>query len=68
MHILKHSKQITESFAMNEIFNACRANEARKSVGNVVFEHAHANTYYATLYRYPGNEVLALATVDQWDV
>lgn len=71
MHTLKHSKEITESFAMNEIFNACRANESRKNVGNVsfkLFPTAYGSYWEATLRRFPGSKVLATAIVDEWDV
>lgn len=63
---LTHTAEITEGKAMEAIFQACRANEARAPKGNVTFRvtiHGHE-----AALRDANGVVVALADVDQFDI
>jgi hypothetical protein len=57
---------ITESKAIDLIFNACRANEVREPKGNVSFLLMANGDHEATLRNAQGM-VVAFATVDKFD-
>jgi hypothetical protein len=64
---LTHTAEITEGKAMEAIFNACRANEARQPKGNVTFL-LMANGNHEAALRDSDGVVVALAEVDKFDV
>ena len=57
---------ISEGKAMEAIFNACRANEAREPKGNVTFKRFWSGEHEAAL-RDADGVVVAIAIVDQFD-
>ena len=71
MYNLTHSAKITESKAMNLIFNASRANEKRSEWKNdegfsVSFMLSVDGNYSAFLSN-PAVEMVAVASVDEFD-
>lgn len=65
MHSLTHTKDITETKAMDAIFNACRANPSREAKGNVTFRPTISG--HEAALRNAEGVVIALANVDEFD-
>lgn len=71
MQNLTHAANISESFALETIMNACRANPARETrifKGRAVSFTLLADGTHEACLRDRGNVVVALANVDEYDV
>lgn len=68
MHSLTHTAQITETAATEAIFNACCANETRADRGNVTFRQFINGNEWEAVLRDASGTVVAMATVDKFDV
>ncbi|ABL96783.1 hypothetical protein BcepF1.052 [Burkholderia phage BcepF1] len=66
MYAIRNTNAITETAAIEAIFNACRSNDARAPKDNVTFRLLANGEYEATL-RDADGVVIAQAIVDKFD-
>jgi hypothetical protein len=71
MHDIQHiagTDSKTQARRENEVFNACRANEAREARGNVTFSNTLYSGGHEVYLRDEAGVVVLICKVDEYDV